>query len=569
MRKKCLFLSLLSLFSLTSCQLVDAFKDLINGGDNKSEEQAPAETDNDQKEESGDKDPPPDPRKVGEFYGGITINEHYHGYEFSKSTEVISRPSSGIGTINIYSFNDFHGAVLETDNEAGLKLTANFYKTKSKEENTLIIDQGDTWQGSFESNYQYGAIVQDVFNYAGVSLRTVGNHDFDWGLSKLESTNNRRIGDDYIPTLAGNVYNYTDGQVGKTQQSKYGREYATFILDNGVKVGVIGVIGESQITTICSQLVSTVAFTDHIEKIKELSDFLRTEKECDIIIASAHEGSADMIEHGLADISPTTHKRYTDLVLGGHKHYKQEYTENGVKFVQWASNGASTGMISLKYNFETNQLVDDQTSVETYYPNYLRAYYSEIDPEIEEMVDSYVATTSPKAEEVLSENFVGNFDDDNLARLMTEAIFDRVSETVDIDFSVCNYARSSFEGTTFTYGDLYRCFPFDNQIILMDVSSYYGINNIKWNHGYSGDEHPTISTGNTYKCAIVDYIALHVDENRQYDKFFDANNGYEVFNDGEGNPPVYRDILYSYLKKNPDKVFDASNYTENSDHFVG
>lgn len=570
MKKKYLFLSLISLFSLTSCELIDAFRDIFNDNTNDNSGTKPSDDGNkDPVDGGGDKEPPEETTKVGEFYGGMTVDENYGGYEFSKSTEVIHKPTSGIGTINIYSFNDFHGAVLETESEAGLKLTANFYKQKSQEKNTLILDQGDTWQGSLESNYQYGAIVQDVFNYAGVTLRTVGNHDFDWGLSHLQSTNNRKLEDDYIPVLAGNVYNYSDGHIGETQQSQYGREYATFILDNGVKVGVVGVIGESQITSICSQLVSTIGFTDHVAKIKEMSDYLRTEKDCDIIIASAHEGSVDMLDHDLAEISPVTNKRYTDLVLGGHKHYYQNYDENGVKFVQWASNGANNGLVTLKYNFKTNSLVDEDTEVNTYYPNYLRAYYSEIDPVINEMVDDYLAVTSPLAEEELSTHFTGSFDDNALARLMTEAIYDRVSQRVNIDFACCNYARDSFSGTTLTYGDLYRCFPFDNQIILMDVSSNYGRRQIGRNFGYRGDtsKDPTIS--GTYRCAIVDYVALHQDESRQYDKFSDASNGYTVFNDTDGDAPTYRDILYSYLKNNPEKAFDSSTYSSATEHFVG
>ena len=117
-------------------------------------------------------------KQIGEFYGGVVNSGKYVGYEFSKSQSDLVKPTSGVGEINIVAFNDFHGSVLEKGYETGLKQLGSYFKTKSKEQNTLILDQGDTWQGSFESNYKYGAIVQDVFNYAGVSLRTLGNHDF-------------------------------------------------------------------------------------------------------------------------------------------------------------------------------------------------------------------------------------------------------------------------------------------------------------------------------------------------------------------------------------------------------
>ena len=505
-------------------------------------------------------------KQIGEFYGGVVNSGKYVGYEFSKSQSDLVKPTSGVGEINIVAVNDFHGSVLEKDYETGLKQLGSYFKTKSKEQNTLILDQGDTWQGSFESNYKYGAIVQDVFNYAGVSLRTLGNHDFDWGLNHLMETNNRKLGDDYIPVLGSNVFDYKDGRNGKLQQSQYGKEYATFVLDNGIKVGIVGVIGESQITSICSQLVDTVCFTNHIQKIKDISDFLRTDKNCDIVIASTHESSANMTGYGLAGISPKTNKRYTDLVLSGHAHYQQEYTENGVKFVQWDSNGETTGTIKLKYNFATNTVSDNDTNVSTYNKHYLNVYYPEIDSTIEKMVDDYLEETEPIASEVLNSNFTGQWDTSTLGRLMSESIYNSVKNAgISVDFAVCNYARDSFSSNEFTYGDLYKCFPFDNQIILMDVSSDRSCNSISHNQSYREDTSKTPSPGFTYRIAVIDYIGLHQNENRQYDYFPDATN-LEVYK-VDGEPLIYRNILKDYLKANSAATFDASNYNNSNPHF--
>ena len=505
-------------------------------------------------------------KQIGEFYGGVVNSGKYVGYEFSKSQSDLVRPTSGVGEINIVAFNDFHGSVLEKGYETGLKQLGSYFKTKSKEQNTLILDQGDTWQGSFESNYKYGAIVQDVFNYAGVSLRTLGNHDFDWGLNHLMETNNRKLGDDYIPVLGSNVFDYKDGRNGKLQQSQYGKEYATFVLDNGIKVGIVGVIGESQITSICSQLVDTVCFTNHIQKIKDISDFLRTDKNCDIVIASTHESSANMTGYGLAGISPKTNKRYTDLVLSGHAHYEQEYTENGVKFVQWDSNGETTGTIKLKYNFATNTVSDNETNVSTYNKHYLNVYYPEIDSTIKKMVDDYIEETEPIASEVLNSNFTGQWDTSTLGRLMSESIYNSVKNAgISVDFAVCNYARDSFSSNEFTYGDLYKCFPFDNQIILMDVSSDRSCNSISHNQSYREDTSKTPSPGFTYRIAVIDYIGLHQNENRQYDYFPDATN-LEVYK-VDGEPLIYRNILKDYLKANSAATFDASNYNNSNPHF--
>ena len=575
MNKKGLCLFLASIFALSGCKFLDDFFGPQNDSSEKQEESAEPSNEEQQggeeQQQGGEEqqqNPPVEKKHIGEFYGGVVKGNKYTGYEFSKSEEEITKPTTGIGELSIYAYNDFHGAVLETENEVGLKYLASFFKTKSKENNTLILDQGDTWQGSFESNYRYGAIVQDVLNYAGVSLRTVGNHDFDWGLEHLKDTNDRKLGDDYIPCLASNVFDYSNGVNGTTQQEDYGKEYATFVMDNGIKVGVVGTIGKSQITSISTQLVESICFTDHIEKTKEISDFLRTEKDCDIVIASVHEGSEDLYESNLTDISSVSHKRYVDLVLSGHKHYKQEYTVDGVKYVQWHSNGKSTGLVTLKYDFANNNVVDEDTTVNTYYPNYIKTYYPNIDSNINKMVDDYLALTSPITEEILSMNFTGNWDTTSLAYLMAEGIYYSVKNAgKTIDFAVTNYARDSFSGSTMTFGDLYKCFPFDNQVLLMDVSNGYAQKHIGWNQSYREDTTKVPQDGTPCRIAVIDYLGLHQNENRQFDKFSGATN-IEILKDSNDEPLIYRDLLKEYLKSNPSKTFNAEDYTSDNPHFA-
>ncbi|MBR4377668.1 MAG: bifunctional metallophosphatase/5'-nucleotidase [Bacilli bacterium] len=557
MKKKAILLSILSLFVLSGCN----FFDTVLGWFKKKE---PTQEQQDNEDSDAGYI---DTKRVGEFYGGVVINDKYNGYEFSRSKTKIEKPTEGTGVINIYAFNDFHGAVKANYSEPGLKTIGTFFKEKSQQQNTLILDQGDTWQGSLESNYEYGAIVQDVFNYAGVSLRTVGNHDFDWGLNHLESTNNRKLGDDYIPTLAANVFDYIYGYNGGTQQSQCGMEYATFILDNGIKVGVVGVIGEDQITSICSNLVSSVCFTNHFQKAREISDYLRIEKNCDVIIVSAHESAANLTSPELCSVSPVSHKRYADLILGGHSHYQQEYTIDGVKCVQWDSNGESTGYIKLNYDFKNNCVLDDSTRVQTYSASYLRSNYSVIEETIDKMVDDYLKITDELAFEVLSNNFTSSFDTTSLANLMSEAIFDAVKTAgYTIDFAVTNYARTGFYDIEFTYGDLYRSFPFDNQIILMDISSQTSINSLSHNMTYREDTTIKGDSGQ-HRIAVIDYIGLHQNNHRQYDYFPDATN-LEIFNPGGGeNPPIYRNILKDYLKNNTTKVFSSDDYSSSNAHF--
>lgn len=503
----------------------------------------------------------------GNFYGKLVNGEKYNGFELSKNKNEIKKPTKGTGSINIIAFNDFHGAVNETDSEAGLKRLATYFKTESSNENTLIFDQGDTWQGSLESNHDYGYIVQKAFYKSGVALRTIGNHDFDWGTERLkalcETTNN----DFYIPTLGANIYNYKDGKMGNEQQEQFGKDYAVFTVENGLKIGVVGVIGDSELTSISSQLVSDIAFSNQNEKIKEVSDFLRVEKQCDVVIASIHDYASNNLGYGLTEISKVSGKRYVDLVLNGHSHSRSKDVENGVVFAQWDANGETVGKISLKYDFALDKIVDSDTRVNSYNANYLRAHYSTIDSEIETMVDEYLESIQSIGNEVLSSNFVNSWSEEALGNLMSEAIFSSaVSNGEEIGFAVCNLPRAPFEKSEMLYTDLYKCFPFDNQIVLMDITGSTAVGSILSCCSYRENTSLRLSPKNTYRIAIIDYIGLHQNERREYDYFPKASN-IKILKNGAGESLYYRDILADYLRNNKTKTFDSSNYTISDMHF--
>ena len=45
----------------------------------------------------------------------------------------------------------------------------------------LLIDAGDMWQGTLESNLSEGASVVDAYNALGYTAVAIGNHEFDFG----------------------------------------------------------------------------------------------------------------------------------------------------------------------------------------------------------------------------------------------------------------------------------------------------------------------------------------------------------------------------------------------------
>ena len=97
-------------------------------------------------------------------------------------TETISKLPSAIRTVDLYAINDFHGAVNNISSVGGY-----LKERKNSNANTVLINSGDMFQGSIESNSNRGKLLTDCMDVIGFDAFTYGNHEFDWGLNNLES----------------------------------------------------------------------------------------------------------------------------------------------------------------------------------------------------------------------------------------------------------------------------------------------------------------------------------------------------------------------------------------------
>ena len=431
-----------------------------------------------------------------------------------------------IKTLTVYSSNDFHGKIQENGDEVGLAKYATFFKNKSAQENTLLIDSGDSWQGSAYSNLNYGNLVNDVMIEAGWDVRTVGNHDFDWGVDALKANTARQYKGKTLTTLAANIYDYNfdTKQFGDTQQSEIGDKTATFILENGLKVGVVGVIGYSQITSINSLYTHDIGFKNHINTIKEEATNLRNTG-CNIVIASCHTGEEEIKGYGLED--------YVDLVLCAHTHRYEVSTENGLTFAQFSSNGRMAGEITLSFDTGLNSVV--HTNVNSYYSSDIKDAVTSIDSTINSLINASITTSDAIASEVVANNVTGDFTRGyTLEPLMTQAVYDTaIAEGyTDIICSYVNDARCNYVTPTdgkLTYADIYEAFPFDNTVYIIEITGREVMNELnKYNYACFSqdflDGGKLIETGKKYKIACLDYLAFHTDDSRYYN-YFDDNNG--------------------------------------------
>ena len=468
-------------------------------------------------------------------------------------------PVTGTTTIDIFSSNDVHGQIYQQGERAGILKFMSFFKEMGEKPNTLLLDQGDTWQGSIYSNSTRGALYTDLYNYVKFDARSVGNHDFDWGADYIAQNSLRTYNGYSTPTLAGNVYNYDfeNKIVGTEQQSQIGRKSVIYTLENGVKVGILGGIGQDQITSICTNNVQDVVFTDHIQFIKDEATHLRNDEHCDIVICSIHTGQESVMGNNLGD--------YVDLVLCGHTHREETAAEGSLRYVQSLGYTGSFGYTTLTYDYATKKVTKTKVNFLSAYD--IVSYVDTIDAGVQQIFNSYKnsidASTNPS--QVLANNVVGYFySSEQAANLMCKAIYDTATSAgYNVCLSYVNYARQSLPyGSSWTYEDIYTSFPFDNIIYIADIKGsellyeVRGYNYIYRNPSFTSN---VIDPNGTYKIAVIDYLYTHANSERYYD-YFSVTGGTSTTT----LPNNYREILRSWLISegyNSGKELNSSDYS--------
>lgn len=439
--------------------------------------------------------------------------------------------------VDLYAINDFHGKV-----ERIAQIGSYLKGRKLENSNTVLLNSGDMFQGSLASNYNYGSLLTDCMDNIGFDSFTYGNHEFDWGLDAMRELS----ANSSTPFLGANIYNWN----AKTKEwgefaSDLAREYTTVTLPSGVKVGIIGVIGKDQITSISSNLVQTIGFKDPKEIIPPLAEKLRDEEGCHVVVVSLHAPQSVLVGSDVENC--------VDAVFCGHTHYNESTKSNGVPYVQGGSYGQYVSHVTLKVQ-------NDNVSCYHYGSDRFDVSWR-VDTEISAIVADYAKETDVLAKTKLA-TLTGRLNKNNtMPTLVCRAIAEYAMECgYDVDVAICNQARNNVNAGTITYEQLYEAIPFDNIVYVAEVTGQelisIGNSNYVWRINGNAFE-----ANKLYKIAVIDYVLFHQNSYREYNYLPSA------FEDGR--QPValakegtkfynYREITRDFLIKA--QTIDASEY---------
>ena len=211
------------------------------------------------------------------------------------------------GTRPAYSFTylDFVEAARRYGKVGGFAHLATLIK-KLRDQRTgrnLLLDGGDTWQGSATSLWTQGQDMVDAQKLLGVDI-TTGHWEFTYGAERVMHVVNNDFKQSHIEFLAQNVFDNTWGD-------PIFKPYVIREL-NGVPVAVIGQAFPYTPIAHPRYLFPDWTFGIHDHHLQKMADKARAEG-AQVVVVLSHNGMD-------VDLKMATRVRGVDVILGGHTH---------------------------------------------------------------------------------------------------------------------------------------------------------------------------------------------------------------------------------------------------------
>ena len=174
---------------------------------------------------------------------------------------------------------------------------------RSRHPNALLINTGDTIQGSAEALYTRGQVMVDILNAWKIDAFAAGNWDFVYGTERFREL---WVGDNpKAPwgALAANLYYATLYDFPETPYARFAgkRVLPPYAIKqvNGVKVGIIGLVADRPPQAVSTHVTDGFTLTPGIEELEALVPHLRKVEKVNLVVLISERGLAgnlDLVE---------------------------------------------------------------------------------------------------------------------------------------------------------------------------------------------------------------------------------------------------------------------------------
>ncbi len=391
--------------------------------------------------------------------------------------------------IAIFHTSDIHGYLLPHPARwfeqnpkrpiGGAAAFAQLLKQENREK--LILDSGDFFQGAPEGTISKGIAVIDMMNALKYDAGVIGNHEYDLGEEQLIKLVNRAK----FPLLASNIFE-------KKTKKRVSYAQPTAIFEkNGIKIGVVGLATRFTSTSTLPKNVAHLLFDDEVKIAKPIIAQLRKQG-VDFVIALTHCGLGHSVARKRVDAATYTptpedlkypgdiliaEKSGADLVLGGHTHtalsalwkpkngawigQSGEHWEGTMKIILKATPSQTKGK---KYDFELQSQREELWIDQVGEDDTIKALLKEKTKEIEEESKKEIGHSKYALSRISALP--------NLDGPLHNLVCDEMQRLSKADFAIQNSfgLRADLSAGTITLGHLYEIMPFENTLVVMQLS---------------------------------------------------------------------------------------------------
>ncbi len=419
--------------------------------------------------------------------------------------------------------------------EASIKQNSNYSEGQS-----IIISDGDMWQGGYVSGYYKGLGTTQLMNDFPFAAMALGNHEFDWGFETLAKNADKAD----FPFLCANLLQKSTG----TRPAPI-RDHV--VLEQGdFKIGIVGAIGAALESTIKASMIENFEFSDDLSLIQTAADACRSEGAQTVLLA-LHDDEYSYYTNSIRNDSSLG----LAGIFGGHSHQFQLSTA-GVPYVQGGSD--SKGYSWIRIDKRTGKAVEVENrnlknSGETYGD-------SDYNPVLKEELEAQIAGAPL---EVFNQ-IQGNWSQQATANFVTKAMFEITSSLLpERSYSESSLVAihnkagvrgcfpDSYEPLDLTMDQIQVVSPFDNRVVILrdKAIDFPELNN----YCYSYPGSANLSSTTSYDIVTIDYLLG--------DTYSDMFAGaYEELDTGDDAAYIIFDLIADYAKSLPSPI-EAADYS--------
>lgn len=346
--------------------------------------------------------------------------------------------------LTLFFANDIHGQI---DNLAKVKHIVDLEKQHGP---TVLVCSGDIFSGNpvIDQYKEKGYPIIDLMNQTGFAISTIGNHEFDYGITTLKN----RLNQSKFEWLCANA---DLKNAGIDSLSAY-----KTITIAGVNITFLGLLETNG--KLNDSIPSTHpwkikgALFERPETVVPKYANLKSQENSDLYIALTHLGFCYK-EDVLSDCELAKKHPYFDMIIGGHSHEIIDTTINHIPTFQAGSYLNYLGKITLT--------IKDKKIDSLHYERIDLNKYTGIDQELQAQIEHY--NNLPYLQEVVgaakghqTKSDVGCFYADALKTQMN----------VDIAFQNTGGVRSDLDDGEITKREIFEIAPFNNGTVIYEMT---------------------------------------------------------------------------------------------------